>query len=449
MLAASSIRATLRQQQQANSMVQYLSNYGQHVGSLELVGHEHPVHGAITLHELPHDTLQGLSSLSCSHMHLQLQPGDGFQGVLGPSASRKQLQFTECTLLDGQEALAAALLLLTELQHLSLTRNASGMAWHGNGRGFYLHLSLNNQQMQQLTHLELVKCGMQQPDGLQRLQGLTRLQDLRLECLGAHTVQASMLSGLQQLTSLNVRGGYGGGTRTLEPGALAGLTQLQHLAVVAFSTAGGSAGVAQLLYHLQHMQQLTHLDLSFTLRNGSPSVEAEASSAAAYSALTASSKLRHLNIGFCTLPAGAWQHMFPAGRQLPQLQVLDIRVLTSVHSRAFSAPEGSRLVSCCPGLQSLTMAGLQRSDELLAPLQGLSGLRELNLGAPACCSDALEGVRQLSRLRRLSMCDRSEEEELLQQLLQQLPQLKQLTYLQYNNTTAEIVYDLEFCEVGF
>jgi hypothetical protein len=397
------------------------------------------VHGAITLHELPHDTLQGLSSLSCSHMHLQLQPGDGFQGVLGPSASLKQLQFTECTLLDGREALAAALLLLTELQHLSLTRNASG-------RGFHLHLSLNNQQMQQLTHLELVKCGMQQPDGLQRLQGLTRLQDLRLECLGSHTVQASMLSGLQQLTSLNVRGGYGGGTRTLEPGALAGLTQLQHLAVVAFSTAGGSAGVAQLLYHLQHMQQLTHLDLSFTLRSGSPSVEAEVSSAAAYSALTASSKLRHLNIGFCTLPAGAWQHMFPAGRQLPQLQVLDIRVSTScMMARAFSAAEGSRLVSCCPGLQSLTMAGLQRSAELLAPLQGLSGLQALNLGAPACCSDALEGVRQLSRLRRLSICDRSEEEE----LLQQLPQLKQLTYLHYNNATAEIVYDLEFCEVGF
>jgi hypothetical protein len=91
------------------------------------------------------------------------------------------------------------------------------------------------------------------------------------------------------------------------------------------------------------------------------------------------------------------------------------------------------------------MVGLQHSAKLLAPLQELSGLQALNLTAPACSLNTLEGVRQLSELRRLSICDRSEEEG----LLQQLPQLKQPTYLQYNNNTAETIYDLEFREVGF
>jgi hypothetical protein len=42
------------------------------------------------------------------------------------------------------------------------------------------------------------------PDFLQPLQGLTRLKDLRLVSLGARTIEASMLSGLNQLTLLKV-----------------------------------------------------------------------------------------------------------------------------------------------------------------------------------------------------------------------------------------------------
>jgi hypothetical protein len=46
--------------------------------------------------------------------------------------------------------------------------------------------------------------------------------------------------------------------------------------------------------------------------------------AAAYAALTASSKLQQLDISSCVLPAGVWQYVFPVGRQLPHLQKFDM-----------------------------------------------------------------------------------------------------------------------------
>jgi hypothetical protein len=250
-LAVSSIRAGLLQQQQANSMIQYLSNYGQNVSSLQLGFCGHNQHERITLRELPNNKLQGLSSLSCSNIHLQLQPGGGFQGVLEGAAPIEQLRFKECRLLDGDKGLTAALLLLTELQHLSLVENRAGNSG-------YLGIPCCTQQMQQLTYLELVGV-TQLPNDLQHLQGLTRLQDLRLECLDAHIVQANMLSGMQHLSRFEV--GNFGFKCDFEPGALAGKTMLQHLRVARFGIVGGSAGAAELLSHLQHMQQLTHLYL--------------------------------------------------------------------------------------------------------------------------------------------------------------------------------------------
>jgi hypothetical protein len=79
---------------------------------------------------------------------------------------------------------------------------------------------------------------------------------------------------------------------------------------------------------------------------------------AAYAAMTASSRLQHLNISECALPAGAWQHMFPAGRQLPQLQEFNIKVLKLPSRRPGLAPEGTRLA---------VAAALQRLDVFHVP----------------------------------------------------------------------------------
>jgi hypothetical protein len=173
---------------------------------------------------------------------------------------------------------------------------------------------------------------------------------------------ASMLSGMHQLRCLSV------GNAVFEPGALAGKTKLQHLALTSCRlSSGAAAGAAALLSHLQHMQQLTHLNLHNTLYG-------HHIPATAYLALTASSKLQHLNIGWCKLPADAWQHMFPTGRQLPQLQHLDIWQVRQPSGAPASAPEASRLLSCCPSLQRLRLRGVQCTQEQLTLLR--AGVKE-------------------------------------------------------------------------
>jgi hypothetical protein len=175
-----------------------------------------------------------------------------------------------------------------------------------------------------------------------------------------------MLSGMHNLTRLELP------AFLCDADALGALTQLQHLLLFK-SAALGEAGEVQLLSQLQHLQQLTQLQLW-----GQEKLQEQGNlPAAAYSNLTASSKLCHLCISGCTLPVGVWQHVFPLGRQLRYLTSLDI---CSGQLSGVSAPEGSRLVTCCPGLQRLDAACLQCTAELLCPLQGLSELRTLLLG---------------------------------------------------------------------
>jgi hypothetical protein len=123
--------------------------------------------------------------------------------------------------------------------------------------------------------------------------------------------------------------------------------------------------------------------------------------------------------------------MFPAGRQLPNLQLLHIEGVKELSGGPATAPEGSSLVSCCPGLQSLQMGSLLCSAELLAPLQGLSELQVLHCNWGAVATEVVQAVCQLTGLRELvaqgSACMTDEG------LLRHLTQLKQLTRLQYES----------------
>jgi hypothetical protein len=99
-----------------------------------------------------------------------------------------------------------------------------------------------------------------------------------------------MLSSIQQLTRLELW------LCNVEPSVLAGRTQLQHLTLGCCNVESCSAAwVEQLLSYLQPLQQLTHLNLTYSLQG----VEGDHPPAAAYTALTASSKLQHLNIHWC------------------------------------------------------------------------------------------------------------------------------------------------------
>jgi hypothetical protein len=430
-----SITVEVSNQQQLDSVLLYLDKHGQHVDSIQLMGIDE---STVDLGQLPSNLqLSSLELSSMGSMGLQLLPGGGFQGVLGAaagSAALKQLKlgpFCEVLDQDADAALAAALSQLpARLEHLGI----SGL------------LSLEDEwvqfdadvlpRLQQLTYLELadikVKAPGQGQPALQPLQALTALQDLRLWAegvsIGDEMITASMLSGMHHLTRLEVSAfARDSAAPNIEPGILAGKPLLQHLELEQ-CIVSGAAGGAQLLSHLQPLQQLTHLDLQHTTWEDSPP-------AAACAALTASSKLQHLDISGCTLPGGAWEHMFRAARQLPHLTSLDVGGVSLPEAEAMPgevyvlAPFSCRLVSCCPGLQSLNVQFLQHSALLLAQLQGLTGLHTLH-----CSADMIrpsEGVGAVCRLTGLRQLDISVPHAVTEELLLPLAQLQQLTSLTY------------------
>jgi hypothetical protein len=284
-LALTSIKAVVVEQH-IDSLMLYLGKHGQQIESVDLTDEAHTV----ILRQLPHDRLQKLSSLKLRDMWLQLLPGEegtrgfGCPGIVA-GLHLKQLHL-DSVLLDEQ-GLQAALLSLPMLEQFSYRENVDVESVFSNEVV---------QVLQQLTYLQLPLCILKGLDSLQQLQGLTRLQELRLhlpcDWQSHHTVTASTLSGLQQLTHIELKA-PASHTCELEPGALAVKTQLHHLELVQLRIAGGSAGVLLLMSHLQQMQQLTFLSLRDSLESTAP--------AATYSALTVSSKLQHVDVSRCVL----------------------------------------------------------------------------------------------------------------------------------------------------
>ena len=426
----------IRAQQQLDQVLLYLGKHGSHVGHIQLKND--PCWSA-SLFQLPGNLR--LSSLQLESLCLHLRPHCSIQGVLGDAAvvaGLKQGRLRWCQLFDDDEELAAALMRLPPgLEHLSIY-------------GMYSESDLDDrkqpvcvpvdalQQLLQLTFLEL-SCSIKQgPDkacpALQPLTALTRLVDLRLHGVevdggdGHSVISAAMLSGAYLLTRLQLSG-----VVEVEPGVLTGKTKLQHLQLVECVLLGRD-GEAQLLSRLQPLQQLTHLSLRETLRSGD-------SSPASYSALTASSKLEDLDISWCKLPDGVWQHVFPAGRQLPQLRWLNLEIPETQSNWPAEAPGNSSLVSCCPSLQDLNIEGLQCTTELLVALRGLSGLRCLRVDTGEGV-DALPADGPLTELRELFVaCFSTSKEGLLLQPTQ-LKQLTGLTYLgPFDGTNDDIVLE--------
>ena len=343
---------------------------------------------------------------------LQLQPGSGFQGVLGAAATvaaLKQLRLKDCRVVDREPLLQFP----AELEHLSIW-SLYTLPGDGLGQSDMAQFSTGVlQQLQHLTHLDLGRVAIVGPNpALQLLQALTRLVELELRELSdlpPEVITSSMLSGMQQLTDLSL-----GDEVQLEPDVLAGLTQLQRLCLSGCEARTGAAGVAQLLSHLQPLQQLTHLSWHFVppLQLQRPkqalahlnlhAVEEGCPAAAAYAALTASSKLQYLEISYCQLPPGVWQHLFPSGRHLPNLQSLNISGVRRSGKDAWEdyapAPEG-RLVSCCPALQCLNMEHLCNPE--VAVVQGLSKLQSLRFTCGDSQVEVLQAVCHLTGLRSL------------------------------------------------
>jgi hypothetical protein len=423
-------------QQHAGSVLVYLSKHGQHVDSIDLEGHL----------KLPAIPWQLPHSLQLSSLHVQLVglplelwPGrNAFWGAAGV-AGLKRLCVKDCEFWDmgaeyvGWDPLHTSDQLTTSLselppvlEHLSII-DVTVMNM-GHDGGFWIGADAF-QYLQKLTFLEINTLGvawLYQPDALR----MTCLHDLRLETEGQggpDILLAGTLAGAHNLTRLDLHG-----CKT-EVDVLAGKTLLRHLDLKYYScvmgarshdTQCGNVVIAPLLAHLKHLQQLTYLVVSHTLLT----IEDD-SPLTTYSTITASSKLRHLDISGSSLPLGVWQHIFPAGRQLPHMQSLNISRIWQPQHMWHTAPEGSRLVSCCPSLQCLSMEWLQGSAEWLVPLQGFSGLHTLRLATKdAAEAEAMPLVCHLRGLKKLSIeCPTST----LEELLLQMTELKQLTWLRY------------------
>jgi hypothetical protein len=349
------------------------------------------------------------------------------------------------------------------------------------------------QHLQHLTFLELDSfLGTRAPDNkqpyLQQLQLNTVLRDLRLDPNAGEppgygwgakgrfrrprhddtlVLNASMLSGARQLTRLQLS------KYQFETATLAGKTALQHLDLRKCRVTAGIAGLTQLLSHLQHMPLLTHLGIRGCLYK-QPAAQEDAVSdealwdskhswqrdafAAAYSALTVSSRLQHLDISKAFLPAGVWASILPAGRQLPELRTLKLAKVRQtlakrhvLYYESVSPLQGARLVSCCPGLQYLDLTGWVCSEQLLAPLAGLRDLRTLLLDCEDPTGVVLEEVCQLTGLRELRFTRTGDSKP----GILQLSRLRQLTCLVYDdddhyfNTPEVCVWACLWLSVGF
>lgn len=158
------------------------------------------------------------------------------------------------------------------------------------------------------------------------------------------------------------------------------------------------------LHRLRHLQVHGTNDIRTTLSAAQPQQCA---------ALTASYHLTHLEVLLCEvidalnpLPDGAPQHMFPEGKEYPQLQVVKLAVYyccyAEMQSLMSTADLGS-IIRACPALSSLDIsAALQPQADLSPLLQLPPTCCDLTVGGEAFGDNAAPVVAQLTCLTSLS-----------------------------------------------
>ena len=107
--------------------------------------------------------------------------------------------------------------------------------------------------------------------------------------------------------------------------------------------------------------------------------------------------------------AGAVQHMFPAGRLLPQLSYIELQGKDStgyyMDEPFMTAADLASLISTCPALQKLYICNaLEASADVSALLQLPHCCTSIQIGGPAFGDGAASVVCQLSQLRDLTWC---------------------------------------------
>jgi hypothetical protein len=169
-------------------------------------------------------------------------------------------------------------------------------------RHLYMNLQLGVQEDTAMS--------VQQP--FAQLQALTFLSLCMEEPKLNRTSSVPPLAGCSGLQELHLY------SPSLGAAAFHGLTGLRmlHVTVPAVGE-GGVAGFVSVLSYIGRMQHLKRLVLSAGFLGATVTIrEADAELCGAF---TASALLSRLDLSGLKLPSSAWQHMFPAGRQLRQL----------------------------------------------------------------------------------------------------------------------------------
>jgi hypothetical protein len=268
------------------------------------------------------------------------------------------------------------------------------------------------------------------PLSVDHIHSLTALQELTLDVEPFSSISTAALSGLQQLTLLEL-GSKVGYHLQIEPAVLACVPQLKRLVIYNAGLAGeeDGTGVTEFLSHLGALQQLAHLELHSMFQQGADA------RAAVFTALTASSKLEHLELRDVVLPPRTWEYLFPPQQQQQQQRsaLREVAVSDCLQPEGVEADDVGMLITCCQDIQRLelvyapfTVPPADMPRELLRPLVQLSQqLTHLTVNY-VDDYDATETLVHLTKLRALKVTTPNSLSELG---LLQLTQLQQLTKL--------------------
>jgi len=368
---------------------------------------------AIIIQAVPVQDRMGVCTRVCRAFHaaavaattsIQLQKGTVQLESLRPLQGLTELVMDSCRVISSPHAtISAGINPLTQLsgvsglKHLSLAdvRVNCSVA---NPAGFVLEFpSSLLSHLVQLTYLKLGQGQVQTDAALQHLSAVSALKHLDLDLSGWYQeLTAAALTGLQHLQKLTALKLYPvtwdinlqsmpaiimltalrvldlHSSSSVDPSVLAGLSQLQKV-YQACPIPWDAEDCAAMLASIGRQHELRQLNIRNVHCWSSPS-------AAAYSALTASSQLQHLEVLSGELPAGAWQQMFQPSRRLPDLRYLglhgDNETPWQHPAQRLGAADMQAMVSCCPALETLIL-GPQIRVLTSAPLQQLTGLRSL------------------------------------------------------------------------
>jgi hypothetical protein len=376
--------------QRANSVLPWLSLYGQYVTSLSMLGippREHAwfVSSPPPLQQLPCPNLLELILEDC---RVQLAPSADGQPGVAQCCSKLTNLWLACTTVDTRVgAVLDSLSSLVHLQRLHMS-HACGLID-----------GLSSATLPNLVNLTYLAVDSLSTENLLQVGALTNLQVLQSDVRSDSVIGISNVPGLIFPAPLRY---FGVGFR-MDPAVLSldptGLKSLWY-----GSLEGGPPEGLSLLSVLARLQQLTRLSLQTTRSDRLIMPPA----GPAYSALTASTNLSDLYLDGLGFPADVWQYVFPPAHMLPHLTRIICHDRTSNDysvppSSVWGPADMSRVVSCCPNLR--------RFASTLQPGRHVSELRQLTAftslhadyseSSLETVAECVQGLAAITRLKQL------------------------------------------------